>query len=73
MQPVLNVSCRAIDEKKQWLVAPRFTDPAEVKPLLMQFPGEQMQSWAVGKKVGNVRNQGPQLMAPIDAPQVLEF
>ena len=49
------------------------TDPAELKPLLMQYPGEHMQSWPVGKEVGNVRNQGPQLMAPIDVPQVLEF
>jgi hypothetical protein len=28
---------------------PSVTDPAELKPMLTQFPGEEMQSWAVGK------------------------
>lgn len=55
-----------------WL-DPSVTDPAEVKPMLLQLPGEQMQSWAVGKAVGNVRNQGPQLMEPIGAPESLKF
>ncbi len=55
-----------------WL-DPAVSDPAELKPLLSQFPGEEMQSWAVGKAVGNVRNQGPELMAPVDAPQELKF
>lgn len=55
-----------------WL-DPRVSDPEELKPMLCQFPGEEMQSWAVGKAVGNVRNQGPQLMEPIDAPKALKF
>ena len=55
-----------------WL-APSINDPAEVKPLLEHFPGGEMQSWAVGKAVGNVRNQGPSLMEPIDAPHALKF
>ena len=45
----------------------------ELKPLLRQFPGEEMQSWAVGKAVGNVRNQGPSMMEPIAAPEELKF
>jgi hypothetical protein len=28
--------------------------------------GDEMQAWPVGKAVGNVRNQGPQLMERID-------
>jgi putative SOS response-associated peptidase YedK len=48
-------------------------DPAELKPMLKQFPAEEMQAWAVGKAVGNVRNQGPALMEPIDAPEDLKF
>jgi putative SOS response-associated peptidase YedK len=48
-------------------------DPAELKPMLTQFPGEEMQSWAVGKVAGNVRNQGPQLMEPNDALADLKF
>ena len=56
----------------QWL-DPAVSDPAELKPMLTQFPGEAMQSWAVGKAVGNVRNQGPGLMEPIDDPETLKF
>jgi putative SOS response-associated peptidase YedK len=55
-----------------WL-DPTVSDPAELKPMLQQFPGEEMQSWTVGKAVGNVRNQGPSLMEPVDAPQNIEF
>ncbi len=49
------------------------TNPAGFKPMLPQFPGGDMQSWPVGKAVGNVRNQEPALMEPIDAPQDLKF
>jgi putative SOS response-associated peptidase YedK len=55
-----------------WL-DPAVSDPDELKPMLKQFPGEEMQSWAVGKAVGNVRNQGPSLMEPIEAPEDLKF
>jgi putative SOS response-associated peptidase YedK len=55
-----------------WL-DPDVTDPAELKPMLLQFPGEEMHSWQVSKAVGNVRNQGPSLIEPIDASQVLDF
>lgn len=41
---------------------PRIADATKVKPLLLQYPSQDMQSWAVSKAVGNVRNQGPQLM-----------
>jgi hypothetical protein len=44
-------------------------DPEELKSLLTQFPGEEMQSWAVG----NVRNQAPGLMEPIDDPETLKL
>jgi len=55
-----------------WL-DPAVTDPAELKPMLQQFPGGEMQSWPVGKAVGNVRNQGPSLMEPVAAPKDLLF
>jgi putative SOS response-associated peptidase YedK len=55
-----------------WL-DPTVSDTDELKPMLKQFPGEEMQSWAVGKAVGNVRNQGPTLMEPIDTPEDLKF
>ena len=41
--------------------------------MLQQFPGEEMQTWAVGKAVGNVRNQGASLIEPIDAVEELKF
>jgi putative SOS response-associated peptidase YedK len=55
-----------------WL-DPVVTDSEDLKPMLLQFPCDEMQSWPVAKAVGNVRNQGPALIAPIDAPQPLEF
>jgi putative SOS response-associated peptidase YedK len=55
-----------------WL-DPAVNDSAELKPMLTQYPGEEMQSWAVGKAVGNVRNQGPQLMEPVGVQSDLEF
>ncbi|HWB01032.1 MAG TPA: SOS response-associated peptidase [Pirellulales bacterium] len=55
-----------------WL-APNVNDPEELKPMLAQFPGEEMQSWPVGKAVGNVRNQGPALMEPVAAGEDLLF
>jgi putative SOS response-associated peptidase YedK len=55
-----------------WL-DPKVSDAEELKPMLRQFPGEEMQSWAVGKAVGNVRNQGPSLMQPVGVQSDLEF
>lgn len=49
-----------------WL-DPDVTDPEELKPLLSQFPGEELDAWPVSKAVGNVRNQGPELIARIAA------
>lgn len=47
-----------------WL-DPDVTDPAEIRPLLAQYPGEQIQFWPVSKRVGNVRNDGPDLPVPV--------
>ncbi len=44
-----------------WL-DPTVNDVDELKPMLRQFPADEMQAWPVGKVVGNVRNQGPELM-----------
>jgi putative SOS response-associated peptidase YedK len=55
-----------------WL-DPKVSDPDELKPMLRQLPSEEMQSWTVGKAVGNVRNQGPALMEPVDKPEDLKF
>jgi hypothetical protein len=55
-----------------WL-DPKVSDPDELKPMLRHLPSEEMQSWTVGKAVGNVRNQGPALMEPVDKPEDLKF
>jgi putative SOS response-associated peptidase YedK len=56
----------------QWL-DPGISDADELKPMLAQFPADQMQAWPVGKAVGNVRNQGPQLMEPVSIQSDLGF
>jgi len=35
------------------------------KSLLRSFPAERMECWAVGKAVGNVRNEGPELIVEV--------
>jgi len=48
----------------------RWLEPAAIErlpvDLLRPFPAEQMVSWAVGERVGNVRNNDPELLAPRD-------
>ena len=55
-----------------WL-DPKVSDPEDLKPMLLQFPAEDMHAWTVGKAVGNVRNQGPALIEPIDVPESVGF
>jgi putative SOS response-associated peptidase YedK len=55
-----------------WL-DPSVNAPDELKPMLLQFPGDEMQTWPVGKAVGNVRNQGPELMEPVSVQSDLGF
>lgn len=47
-----------------WL-DPTVTDPDELKPLLIQRDGGDMQYWQVGKEVGSVKNQGEQLIVQV--------
>ena len=55
-----------------WL-DPSVNDPEELKPMLLQFPADEMQAWTVAKAVGNVRNQGQSLIEPVDAPEAMDF
>ena len=48
----------AADEWSAWLGT-----ADDRKTLLCPFPAERMDCWPVGKAVGNVRNQGPELIA----------
>ena len=39
---------------------------AELKALLKPYHAEKMKLWPVGKRVGNVRNNGPELIVPVE-------
>jgi putative SOS response-associated peptidase YedK len=45
-----------------WLGEEPIADPAA---LLKPFPAERMTMWPVDKRIGNVKNQGPELAEPI--------
>lgn len=47
-----------------WL-DPTVTDPAAVRDLLASLPEPELEPRAVGRAVGNVRNDGPQLVEPV--------
>ncbi len=40
---------------------------AELKAMLRPYPGGSMAFWPVDRRVGNVRNDSPDLFAPIGA------
>ena len=60
------------DSIDRWLDR-KLEDPVELKALLRQYPGEEMVSWQVGKAVGNVRNEGPELIEPVAPPTVVKL
>jgi putative SOS response-associated peptidase YedK len=41
------------------------TSGADLKELLAPYPADQMELWPVDKRVGNVKNEGPELAVPI--------
>jgi putative SOS response-associated peptidase YedK len=67
-----NELCAPIHNRMPVILAPEdwprwLGSPDDRKPLLRSFPAEQMECWSVGKAVGNVRNEGPQLIERIEA------
>ncbi len=54
----------APDAWDRWL-DPGITDPAEVAPLLVPAPPEVLFATEVGTAVNDVRNNGPELVAPL--------
>jgi putative SOS response-associated peptidase YedK len=60
----INLPRHAIDH---WL-DPAVSEADELKPMMREFHGVELQTWPVMKAVGNVRNQGPALMEPMDNP-----
>ena len=50
----------------QWLGEAPAT-PGELKALLRPCPSEELETWPVDRRVGNVRNNDPSLVVPIAA------
>ena len=57
----------APDRWAAWLGETAVTD-TDLKAMLKPYPGAAMSFWPVDRRVGNVRNDGPDLFAPVDAP-----
>jgi putative SOS response-associated peptidase YedK len=57
----------APDRWTAWLGETAVTE-RELKAMLKPYPGESMCFWPVDRRVGNVRNDSPDLFAPIQTP-----
>jgi hypothetical protein len=57
----------APDRWVAWLGETAATD-AGLKAMLKPYPGDSMTFWPVGRRVGNVRNDSPDLFAPLSEP-----
>jgi putative SOS response-associated peptidase YedK len=55
------------DRWAAWL-GDKSVDDAGLKAMLRPYPGAGMACWPVDRKVGNVRNDSPDLFTPIDQP-----
>lgn len=51
----------------RWL-DPALRDPAQIQPLIAGCPAGELEAVPVGRQINNVRNQGPELIAPAGAP-----
>ena len=52
-------------DEEEWL-DPEVTDPLQVERLLVPYPSAEMEAVPVSRKVGNTRNNGPDLIEPIE-------
>ena len=67
-----NALCAPIHDRMPVILSPEDWDkwlatPDDRKALLRSFPTEKMESWLIGKAVGNVRNDGRELIQKISA------
>jgi putative SOS response-associated peptidase YedK len=53
------------DDEEEWLDR-EVTDPAQVQRLLGPYPADEMEAVPVSRKVNNVRNDGPELLEPVE-------
>jgi putative SOS response-associated peptidase YedK len=57
----------AADRWAAWL-GETATSETDLKNMLQPYPGEAMSFWPVDRRVGNVRNDSPDLFAPLATP-----
>ncbi len=65
-----NTLCAPIHDRMPVILSPDDWDkwlatPEDHKALLRSFPAEKMECWPIGKAVGNVRNDSPELIQKI--------
>jgi hypothetical protein len=53
-----------------WL-DPHTVNPGDLLPLLAPYPADGMVTHPVSREVGNVRNEGPDLVVPIELPALM--
>lgn len=51
-------------DEEEWL-DPEVTDPAQVERLLVPYSADEMEAYPVSRKVGNTRNDSPDLIDPV--------
>jgi putative SOS response-associated peptidase YedK len=44
---------------------PSLGDPGEIAKMLLPYPADEMRAYPVSTRVNNVRNEGPELIAPV--------
>lgn len=54
----------APDEEAQWIDPDRI-EPERIAPLIDPYPADLMRVYAVDRKVGNVKNNSPELIEPV--------
>ena len=52
-------------DEEEWL-DPEVNDPMQVERLLVPYPSAEMEAYPVSRKVGNTRNNGPDLIEPVE-------
>ena len=67
-----NTLCAPIHDRMPVILAPEdwdkwFATLDDRKALLRSYPAEKMECWPIGKAIGNVRNDGPELIQKIPA------
>ena len=51
----------------RWL-DPALQDPAQIQTMIASYPAGALQAVALGDRINNARNQGPELIEPAGAP-----